>query len=544
MTRTLKIALVLSVLGHLAFVLLRIEGEPLVESNLISLDVRLQRSDTHLDSSPEPVGATEPAAPAEALMEDLVPEVPAPLLAEEAEAPPADGERPAEATPAVEPTSAPVRQAEETAPEPPLERAARTAAGPQPAAIPERPLETATELRTIAPRPAPQPAAIPENTTEPAVRARIAFTDREQRMLERKVKEWSATFHRMDPTDPTVTWKHRGQAYTATFEQLAATDDRSIDELLVQISTDAEHGETLSTELRLKKLAFSNFAQFVDEWDPRVLMHDDEVEGRFHSNSEVHLSFNSTVGPVFHGKVTTSFRGINTENARGGRGRDEMFLGGLETGVRQISLPRELAPFPGDAGEHQLHFFAEDTRVTFYADGTFGRRPLDSAEPEIRVTIAEEDAYLIAGPKAALHVKGVVNGGVLVYSPSRIVIEDDLLYASDPDVDPDSDDYLGLVSDRFVTIANSDVTGPGDLIIHASVYAKRRFSVGRFRSRGEGEATLLIYGSLTAGSISATEPRYRTKIRFDPRLADVRAPSFPMTNRYEVAAWDGLWSMR
>ena len=35
----------------------------------------------------------------------------------------------------------------------------------------------------------------------------------------------------------------------------------------------------------------------------------------------------------------------------------------------------------------------------------------------------------------------------------------------------------------------------------------------------KGEATLYIYGGLTAGSISATEPRYATHIQFDKRLS-------------------------
>jgi hypothetical protein len=54
--------------------------------------------------------------------------------------------------------------------------------------------------------------------------------------------------------------------------------------------------------------------------------------------------------------------------------------------------------------------------------------------------------------------------------------------------------------------------------------------------------TLFLYGSLTVGSVSASEPRYATKIEFDPRLDRARPPSFPNTNRYEVASWQGTWS--
>jgi hypothetical protein len=54
-------------------------------------------------------------------------------------------------------------------------------------------------------------------------------------------------------------------------------------------------------------------------------------------------------------------------------------------------------------------------------------------------------------------------------------------------------------------------------------------------------ATLYIYGSLTAGSLSETEPRYATHIEFDPRFERLRPPGFPLTNKYEVEAWDGRW---
>ena len=67
-----------------------------------------------------------------------------------------------------------------------------------------------------------------------------------------------------------------------------------------------------------------------------------------------------------------------------------------------------------------------------------------------------------------------MNGKVLVYAPQRIVIIDDLRYAVDPRT-PHADDYLGLVAERTVEIAEPDVTGPGDLEVFASIYARQRF---------------------------------------------------------------------
>ncbi|MFQ5982630.1 MAG: hypothetical protein ACE5KS_04560, partial [Woeseiaceae bacterium] len=80
-----------------------------------------------------------------------------------------------------------------------------------------------------------------------------------------------------------------------------------------------------------------------------------------------------------------------------------------------------------------------------------------------------------------------------------------------------------------------------DLVINAAIYAKRRFAVREFRVKEN--ALLYIYGSLTAGSISATEPRYNTRIRFDERLEELRPPGFPMTNSYAVESWDSRWDV-
>jgi hypothetical protein len=52
---------------------------------------------------------------------------------------------------------------------------------------------------------------------------------------------------------------------------------------------------------------------------------------------------------------------------------------------------------------------------------------------------------------------------------------------------------------------------------------------------------LLILGSLTAGTIEETEPRYATKLDYDKRFEYLRPANFPMTRRYEVDSWDQDW---
>ena len=365
------------------------------------------------------------------------------------------------------------------------------------------------------------------------------LSPRQQQMLDRKIRKWTRSADRLTKTDA-MQWEHQGQAYVATLRQLGTADDQAIEHVIVEISTESG-GRTLTTEMRMRRLAFSNYAQFVNRWDPTVGFHDDELDGRFHSNTEISLADDRRTAPKFHGKVTTAAHRVNYGDGPGYVRRGAIFLGGLETGVGSIQFPERFVPFPADAGgrEDRVQYFEEDTHITFYADGTYGWRAVGSATEERRVAISKDSSYLIATARAELHVEGTLDGKVLLYSPERIVVEGDLVYAQDPATTADADDYLGLVSDKYVDIASPDVTGPGDLTIDAAIYAKRTFTVREYGAKGGDR--LDIYGSLTAGALSATEPRYRTRIRFDPRLENLRPPAFPMTDRYEVESWDGVW---
>jgi hypothetical protein len=417
--------------------------------------------------------------------------------------------------------------------------AAPPAAAPSAAVESEaEPAEAVAESSEDAPAPTIEAAAstletLPETTSpEPGV----PLESREREAIEKRFASWTGTFQPTE-SDPTVAWKQDGQAYTAVMRQLPSGDPMGIERVVVDVTTE-QGGRRMSTQLTMTRLAFSNFAQFVDQWDPDVQIHDDEIDGRFHSNSEIKLLSSRGTSPVFRGKVTIASHGISTETT-GRFVRREVFPEGVETGVRRITLPSRFLPFLNEAanGAEAVQRFERSARITFYPDGTYGWTYVDGGEPEQRLRLTAPAHYLIGLEDAELRLKGTVNGKVLVYTAERIVIEDDLRYAHGRD--RHGDDYLGLVAERSVEIAGPDLTGPGDLEVDASIYARRRFAVRDFYAREGG--TLVIFGSLTAGSVTATEPRYATKVEFDRRLENARPPSFPLTDRYELESWDGQW---
>jgi hypothetical protein len=337
-----------------------------------------------------------------------------------------------------------------------------------------------------------------------------------------------------------VTWDQDGTQYDAEFVQERARNGVEPDRVVAEISAE-DRGMRLRTRIMLKRLPFSHYTQVVDRWDPTVQMHDDEVVGRTHINSRFNVLYDSQAMPRIVGKVSTAARGVNLQSD--GRGRESaMFRQHLRTDAGRIELPSQAgsAEWARRDADARLHELGEDAWIEFFGDGSYAWSHRKSRVTEFRDGAAGRAVYFVAAPGAKVHVQGLVAGRFLVYSPQKIVVEGSLRYARDPRQHPDSGDYLGLVCDKDIEVASPGVTGPGDLHIQAAMFAKRRFVVtdlDHWRS-----ATLHIYGSLTAGSLTATEPRYATRIEYDERFERQRPPGFPSTDRFSVEAWDGRWT--
>jgi hypothetical protein len=337
-----------------------------------------------------------------------------------------------------------------------------------------------------------------------------------------------------------TTWQQDGRQYDAELVLEPALDGTEPDRVVAQISAE-DQGRQLETRILLKRLPFSHFAQLVDRWDPEVQLHDDEIVGRMHINSRFNLLHDAQARPTFLGKVTTAAGGY-THRSQGRRRELEIFREGIETSAARIPLSAQAQSFEQARGKRdiRLHDLARDAEITFFRDGSYAGRDRRSGAPLLGERPTGRSVYFVAARGAAVHVRGVVSGRFLVYSPQRIVVEGSLVYAHDPRVDPDSDDYLGLVSDQDIVVAPPHVTGPGDLRIHGALYAKRRVVVTHIDH--SKSATLEIFGSVAAGTLTASEPRYATKIEYDWRFERRRPPGYPSTDRFEAEDWNGQWT--
>jgi hypothetical protein len=397
------------------------------------------------------------------------------------------------------------------------------------------PTESAPVLTT--PLPAEDTVAKVDEAAPDAVVAVMPKPEKD--MVTRNVQQVALKLLDSNMTNTELTWQQDGQQYSARVMRQPAVDSTGIEQVIAEVMT-SKDGKRMKTRLSLKRLAFSHFTQLVNNWDRNIQLHDDIIDGRFHSNTEFSFTSSKGVTPRFFGKVTTAaasltFGGFNK------RRNKEVFQGGYETRTERVTLPRDMPDVinGGEGGNRRQ--FADDTRIIFNPDGSYVWRHASGDGPLHREEASEQPRYLVGDKGAKLYVRGTVAGIFTVYSPHGIEIEDDLVYARDPRQTVMSRDFLALISGQDISIAPPDVTGPGDLNVHGALFARRRFVIENTDRGRSGEATLVLYGSLTAGSLSETEPRYATKVDFDKRFEYLRPASFPMTRRYEVDSWDQDW---
>jgi hypothetical protein len=337
-----------------------------------------------------------------------------------------------------------------------------------------------------------------------------------------------------------ATWNLDGSRYDAQLVLEPARDGVELDRAIAEISA-ADKGRQFRTRIMLKRLPYSHYTKLVDQWNPLVQLHDDEIVGRMHINSRFNLLSDSQARPMLLGKVSTASGGF-TLRSPGSNRESDVFHAGIETHARRIDLSRQgrAAQRARRDANGRVHELADDTRIRFFADGSYKWRDRDSGTSQHGSDPAGQSVYFIAARGATVYVQGVVAGRFLVYSPQGIVVEGNLTYAHDPRDDPDSGDFLGLVCDGDIEVAPPRITGPGDVRIQAALFARRRFVVTDLDY--PLPATLEIYGSLAAGSLTASEPRYAMKVEYDPRFEQRRPPGFPSTNRFAAEDWDGQWT--
>src|SRR5688572_10872285 len=186
---------------------------------------------------------------------------------------------------------------------------------------------------------------------------------KEQVMLTKNVQQLAQKLLDSNLANTELTWQQDGQRYSARVVRQPAADSTGLEQVIAEIMTDKD-GKRMKTRLSLKRLAFSHFTQLVNHWDPNIRLHDDVIDGRFHSNTEIGLAFTGGVEPRFFGKVTTAAASMTIDDFPKRRHKN-VFQGGVETRTERVLLPRDMPDVIGGGEESDRRVFESDTRIIF-----------------------------------------------------------------------------------------------------------------------------------------------------------------------------------
>lgn len=279
----------------------------------------------------------------------------------------------------------------------------------------------------------------------------------------------------------------------------------------------------------------------------------DTVWGRVHTNSTLH-----TYGtPVFYDKVT-AYSGINPPpTSRQNRAK---FYGGWELGIKaeiptDYTKTKTAAADGGGIYNQSVYFkFLPDGRVVkSFISGwnteTIGTSqyqrtrqvPILSAPETLMVSQLSSTGTVWV--KGEVVIEGTLKGQLTILADGNIRIWDDLKYATDPMVDPNSEDFLGLVSYRNVIVADSD-PNQNDVIIQAAIMAydggslDKVFIAENWNKRPPSGTIYLIGGVCQeergpVGQFSASgiiQNGFLKNYRYDPRFAKKSPPNYPLVS--------------
>ena len=125
-------------------------------------------------------------------------------------------------------------------------------------------------MDSIAPPPAEiaPPAEPPAEVTEPSpvndgeVPATVVMSDAEKSALSRRLEQLAE--QSLDAQRTEVTWEQDGRPYSAVLIRERANDGTALERVIAQVST-SDRGKNLTTLVNLRRLAFSQFTQMVDQ---------------------------------------------------------------------------------------------------------------------------------------------------------------------------------------------------------------------------------------------------------------------------------------
>ncbi len=341
--------------------------------------------------------------------------------------------------------------------------------------------------------------------------------------------------------DQTFNYSFDGGTITATLTTIDAF--QNIRELT---SVGNYAGISSSIRIIFKPSLFSKYAYFSDSEGSEIWWTtQDTVWGPMHTNGNLRVADR----PVFMGKVTIDGRLVKYSNSA-----RPQFLGGFETGIH-VDIPSDGvsnlstaataggAKFTGRSLVY-LEFRGDSVRYRYSNSGSWTYR--------LASTFAPNGA--IFAENAELHIKGRVKGQFTIGASGtgsnrgKIFLDDDIYYNTDPQINPNSQDMLGIVAQRDVIITENSANN-NNIKIQATIYSETgSFTAEDYQNRPVSGA-IQLYGGITQyvrGAVgtfrtvhgqSQIASGFSKRYRYDERFMVSSPPFFPGTGNFEIVSW-------
>ena len=296
------------------------------------------------------------------------------------------------------------------------------------------------------------------------------------------------------------------------------------------------------TSLVVQTESFAQYAYFTDSersWPNGIQVYfitADRIEGPTHTNGQ----FAMYGRPVFEGPVSSVANRI--EYWGGSQFTQPVFREPPKLGVPAKQFPRSYPTTIVDAAREGGTVLRGDTAVALLADGTMRVTNTGGGIRNQVMPLPPNGVLYVEGGSVTL--QGTLKGQLTIGTSGDVRVVNSVTYASDPRVNPQSKDLLGIVAGQNVTVARG---APNNVTIDASIMAlNRSFGVEGWWERPP-RGTLSVYGGIVQanrGVVGSFNGSNGTKLsgftkdyRYDPRLRSMSPPFFPTTGDYSTLVW-------
>ncbi len=312
------------------------------------------------------------------------------------------------------------------------------------------------------------------------------------------------------------------------------------------VSTASYQGHEYTIKVLFQPSSFAKYAYFSDSeganiwWTTR-----DTVWGPFHTNGQLRVADE----PVFYGKVTIDGSLVKYSN-----NAHPKFYGGFETGVHQ-DIPENGVSMVANAASGGGKVITNKSLVYLEFRGDSIRYRYNANNPWTYVLASQfAPNGVIYIDNSEVHISGVVKGQYTIAvsgtgsNRGKIYLDNDIVYYSDPRVNPNSSDMLGIVAERDVVITDNQ-PNRSDIVIQAAIYAQRgSFTAQNYNTRPPS-GFINLYGGITqytrgpVGIFHQSQGQiyivngFSKRYRYDNRFMLASPPAFPGTGNMEIVSW-------